>query len=56
MSERKEDKIIISDEQLELLAASFYPVIRDFYKSERGKKFWEDCLCEKGAAEKEGAA
>ncbi len=44
MSEHKEDKINISDEQLELLAASFFPVIRDFYKSDRGKKFWEEHL------------
>lgn len=44
MSEHKEDKIHISDEQLDLLAASFFPVIRDFYKSDRGKKFWEEHL------------
>ncbi|MDE5859077.1 MAG: hypothetical protein K2H23_01600 [Oscillospiraceae bacterium] len=44
MSEHKEDKINISDEQLDLLATSFFPVIRDFYKSDRGKKFWEEHL------------
>lgn len=44
MTENKEDKITISDEQLDLLAASFFPVIRDFYKSDRGKKFWEEHL------------
>lgn len=55
MSEHKEDKIKISNEQLELLAASFFPVIRDFYKSDRGKKFWEEYL-EKNGQKAETAA
>lgn len=48
MSEHKEDKIKISNEQLELLAASFFPVIRDFYKSDKGKKFWKEYLEKNG--------
>ena len=54
----KDNKIHIPDEQLELLAASFLPVIREFYKTEQGKKLWEEYLKEQEAEkkEKEGAA
>lgn len=44
MSESK--KIIIPEEQLDALAQSFLPTIRDFFTSERGKKLWEDHLKE----------
>ncbi|MCH5193412.1 MAG: hypothetical protein J1F11_05570 [Oscillospiraceae bacterium] len=51
------DKIKLPDEQLNLLAASFLPVIRKFYKTEQGKKLWEEHLKEQEAEkkEKEGA-
>lgn len=42
----KDSEIKLTDEQLDLLAASFLPVIRAFYASEEGKKFWEDHLRE----------
>ena len=53
-----DNKIHIPDEQLRLLAASFLPVIREFYKTEQGKKLWEEHLKEQETAkkEKEGAA
>ena len=53
-----DNKIHIPDEQLRLLAASFLPVIREFYKTEQGKKLWEEHLKEQEAEkkEKEGAA
>ena len=54
----KDNKIHIPDEQLRLLAASFLPAIREFYKTEQGKKLWEEHLKEQeaGKKEKEGAA
>ena len=54
----KDNKIHIPDEQLELLAASFLPAIREFYKTEQGKKLWEEHLKEQETTknEKEGAA
>ena len=54
----KNNKIHIPDEQLRLLAASFLPAIREFYKTEQGKKLWEEHLKEQETAkkEKEGAA
>ena len=54
----KDEKIHIPDEQLRMLAASFLPVIREFYKTEQGKKLWEEHLKEQEAEkkEKEGAA
>ena len=48
----KNNKIKLTDEQLNLLAASFLPVIRAFYASEDGKKFWEDHLREMEADKK----
>ncbi len=48
MSGHKENKINIPKEQLERLAASFFPVIKDFYRSDRGKKFWKKYLKENG--------
>ena len=53
-----DNKIHIPDEQLRLLAASFLPTIREFYKTEQGKKLWEEHLKEQETAkkEKEGAA
>lgn len=54
----KDEKIHIPDEQLRLLAASFLPAIREFYKTEQGKKLWKEHLKEQETAkkEKEGAA
>ena len=54
----KDNKIKLTDEQLRMLAASFLPVIREFYKTEQGKKLWEEYLKEQETAkkEKEGAA
>ena len=54
----KDEKIHIPDEQLRLLAASFLPAIREFYKTEQGKKLWEEHLKEQEAEkkEKEGVA
>lgn len=52
----KDNEIKLTDEQLNLLAASFLPVIRAFYASEEGKKFWEEHLkeMEAGINAKEG--
>ena len=54
----KDNKIKLTDEQLGLLAASFLPAIREFYKTEQGKKLWEEHLREqeKAKTKKEGAA
>lgn len=49
----KNNEIKLTDEQLDLLAASFLPAIRAFYASEEGKKFWEDHLREMEADTKE---
>lgn len=48
------DSFKLTREQLNSLAATFLPVIREFYESERGKKMWEEHLREKakGTTEK----
>ena len=47
------NNIKLPDEQLNLLAASFLPAIREFYKTEQGKKLWEEHLKEQEAEKKE---
>lgn len=38
LTAKKENEVKLTMEQLHSLAASFLPVIREFYESERGKK------------------
>lgn len=44
MTEKKEKKIKLTKEQINSLSATFLPVIKEFYESERGKKMWEEHL------------
>lgn len=44
MSENK--KVIIPEGQLDALAQSLLPAIREFFTSESGKKLWENHLKE----------
>ena len=39
-------KINISEEQLDALAQSLLPAIKEFFSSDRGKKLWEEHLKE----------
>lgn len=38
-------------EQLEALAANLYPVIKEFYKTERGKQVFDDYIRNKKSSE-----
>lgn len=38
-------------EQLEALAASLYPVIKEFYKTEQGKQVFDDYIRNKKSSE-----
>ena len=40
----KQNKLVLSGEQLDALAQSLLPVMREFFSSERGKKIWAEQL------------
>lgn len=51
MSEQKQRDIILTDDQKDALVQSFFPVMLEFFQSDRGKKIYTEYLknkeCEK---------
>lgn len=47
MTHQTEYKENLSQEEIESLASVLMTEIAAFYKTERGKRFWEEYLCEK---------
>ncbi len=39
-----QNRSVLSDEELDALAQSLLPVMREFFSSERGKKIWAEQL------------
>lgn len=54
MSEQKQHNIILTDDQKDALVQSFFPVMLEFFKSNRGKNIYIEYLknkeCEKSEA------
>lgn len=46
MEEQKKPPVILSEEQLDALAQSLLPAMQEFFRSERGKRIWEEHLRE----------
>lgn len=46
MEKQNNTAVALSEEQLDALAQSLLPSMRDFFKSESGKKIWEEHLKE----------
>lgn len=42
----KQNKLVLFEEQLDALAQSLLPAMREFFNSERGKAIWEEHLRE----------
>lgn len=40
----KQNKLVLSEEQLDALVQSLLPVMQEFFSSESGKKIWADQL------------
>ena len=40
----KQDKLVLSEEQLDALVQSLLPAMCEFFNSERGKKIWAEQL------------
>ena len=44
MSEQKQRDIILTDDQKDALVQSFFPVMLEFFQSDRGKKIYTEYL------------
>lgn len=55
MSEQKQRDIILTDDQKDALVQSFFPVMLEFFQSDRGKKIYTEYLnsLEQNTANKE---
>ena len=53
MSEQKQRDIILTDDQKDALVQSFFPVMLEFFQSDRGKKIYTEYLKNKECENRE---
>lgn len=46
MENQEKSTVALAKEQLDALAQSFLPVMQEFFRSERGRRIWEEYLRE----------